>query len=303
MITADMLISQCEQPLEEGWGYIWGATGQVWTKEAQERTTNEQAQAYGKQWIGKRVVDCSGLFYWAFRQLGGYIYHGSNTIWNQHTVKSTRGTLKNGKRTDGKEIRRGSAVFLTETKEDGTVNRHHIGLYIGGNLCVEAKGTRSGVVTSALSHWDEVAELKDVSYDGEAVRMTLRNGCSGQEVKTLQRALIGLGYDIVGTADGIFGTKTEKGVRMFQHDHGLTADGIAGEKTLAALEKAMGVEETAAAEETKDGGQETGQTAQPLKDHVKVPLGQAMDLFMMLAEQLGYTVDCRSGNVSSIDYQ
>ena len=239
MITADALIAMCEQPLDEGWGYIWGATGQLWTKKDQENTTNEQAKLYGAQWIGKRVVDCSGLFYWAFKQLGGYIYHGSNTIWNQYTVEKTRGTLKNGKRTDGKNIRPGSAVFLTDIK-DGKPHRHHIGLYVGGNICVEAKGTKSGVVVSALSHWDEVAELKDVSYDGEAVRMTLRRGCSGEEVKKLQVELIELGYNVVGTADGVFGAKTEAAVKMFQEEHGLTADGIVGEKTWKALDEATG---------------------------------------------------------------
>ena len=240
MIRDIDLISMCKQPLEERWGYVWRATGQVWTKKDQEETTNEQAKLYGAQWIGRRVVDCSGLFYWAFKQLGGYIYHGSNTIWNQYCKNDTKGTLKKGKRTDGKDIRPGSAVFLTETKADGTISRHHIGLYIGGNLCVEAKGTKSGVVSSALSHWDEVAELKDVSYDGEAVRMTLRRGCSGEEVKKLQTELIAMGYNIVGTADGVFGAKTEAGVKQFQEEHGLTADGVVGEKTWAALDEATG---------------------------------------------------------------
>ena len=40
-----------------------------------------------------------------------------------------------------------------------------------------------------------------------------------------------------------------------------------------------------------------------LRDYVKLPLSQAMNVFMTLAEQLGYTVDARSGNVSPIDYQ
>lgn len=243
MIRDIDLIAMCEQPLEEGWGYIFGATGQVWTEKDQKNTTNEQAKAYGAQWIGKRVVDCSGLFYWAFRQLGGYIYHGSNTIWNQYVRPETRGKLTKGKREDGKRIRPGSAVFLTERKADGSLSRHHIGLYIGGNLCVEAKGTKSGVVSSALSHWDEVAELKDVSYDVEVIQMTLRRGCSGPEVKELQTDLIALGYDIVGTADGVFGTRTEQGVKAFQLDNGLTADGVVGEKTWAALRHAVGAPE------------------------------------------------------------
>ena len=43
-----------------------------------------------------------------------------------------------------------------------------------------------------------------------------------------------LGYD-PGSVDGIFGEKTRKAVVAFQRDNGLSQDGIAGPKTLAAL--------------------------------------------------------------------
>lgn len=234
MITADALIAQCEIPLEEKWGYIWGASGQLWTQERQDAATDDTIKRYGQQWVGRRVCDCSGLFYWAFQELGGWIHHGSNSIWNYDCTNGTKGTLKDGRRTDGKEVRPGSAVFLTEKKADGSVSRHHIGLYIGSNLCVEAKGTRSGVVSSPLSHWDEVAELKDVSYGGEVKWMTLRKGCRGDDVKELQADLIMKGYD-PGTADGVFGSRTEEAVKAFQRDNGLTADGVVGEKTWAVL--------------------------------------------------------------------
>ena len=247
MITANDLIAQCEIPLEEKWGYIWGAYGQVWTQEKQDAATDATIRQYGQQWVGRRVCDCSGLFYWAFKELGGWIYHGSNSIWDHSCRNETKCALKKGQRTDGKEIRPGSAVFLT-TDENGVKSRHHIGLYIGSNMCIEAKGTRSGVVASGLDHWDEVAELKDVSYDGEAVRVTLRNGCRGDEVKELQTQLILLGYS-PGTADGIFGSRTEAAVKAYQADMGLTADGVVGPKTWAAL---SGTEVTEEQEETKE---------------------------------------------------
>ena len=48
-----------------------------------------------------------------------------------------------------------------------------------------------------------------------------------------------LGYDLgICGVDGDFGQATEKAVKQFQKDHGLTADGVVGEKTWAALEKA-----------------------------------------------------------------
>ena len=59
---------------------------------------------------------------------------------------------------------------------------------------------------------------------------TLYNGCRGEEVRQLQQALIDLGF-LKGTADGIFGSKTEDAVRAFQKSAGLTVDGLAGTQT------------------------------------------------------------------------
>ena len=62
-------------------------------------------------------------------------------------------------------------------------------------------------------------------------------GSAGESVKTLQRALISLGY-LTGAADGIYGTKTYLAVKAFQTAAKLNADGMAGEQTLKALESA-----------------------------------------------------------------
>ena len=66
---------------------------------------------------------------------------------------------------------------------------------------------------------------------------TLYNGCSGEEVRVMQQALINLGY-LEGKADGKFGNKTEEAVRAFQRKNGLTPDGLAGKKTRSLLESA-----------------------------------------------------------------
>ncbi|MGZ4642575.1 MAG: N-acetylmuramoyl-L-alanine amidase [Blastococcus sp.] len=56
----------------------------------------------------------------------------------------------------------------------------------------------------------------------------------GDDVTNLQERLLELGYD-AGRADGILGPETETGLRAFQHDYGLTADGTCGPATLRAL--------------------------------------------------------------------
>ncbi len=63
---------------------------------------------------------------------------------------------------------------------------------------------------------------------------SLRYGMKGEEVRRMQQALIKQGY-LKGTADGVFGTKTEVAVRKFQKKHHLVVDGVAGPKTLALL--------------------------------------------------------------------
>jgi cell wall-associated NlpC family hydrolase len=90
---------------------------------------------YGAKWIGKWVTDCSGLFYWAFKELGGYMYHGSNTMWDKYCT--AQGNLSSGARTDGQTLKPGTAVFTL--KSGG--NRSHVGLYIGNGKVIEASGT------------------------------------------------------------------------------------------------------------------------------------------------------------------
>ncbi len=64
---------------------------------------------------------------------------------------------------------------------------------------------------------------------------TLRKGNSGSRVVVLQQRLIALGY-LKGSADGKFGAQTRQAVISFQKANGLKADGLAGKKTLLALE-------------------------------------------------------------------
>ena len=59
-------------------------------------------------------------------------------------------------------------------------------------------------------------------------------GSSGNEVTQIQKKLKNWGY-YNGSIDGIYGSKTVAAVKKFQTKNGLTADGIAGPKTLAAM--------------------------------------------------------------------
>ena len=66
------------------------------------------------------------------------------------------------------------------------------------------------------------------------VEVLSRYGSRGDEVKQIQTKLKNWGY-YNGSVDGIYGSKTVEAVKYFQRKNGLTADGIAGTKTLSAM--------------------------------------------------------------------
>lgn len=253
MIKAVDLIEKFKQVLADHWGYIWGTAGIKWTKQKQEQldqTTDSNralSRKYGNRWIGHMVADCSGLFAWAFKQLGGTMYHGSNTMYLKWCT--AKGELKKGKRSDGVTLKAGTAVFVWNGK-----SYSHVGLFIGGDTVIEAQGTIHGVVTSKVTDnkWSHWGELKGVDYgasEGQGQSSvpsddkqfgetfpTLKRGSKGEYVTLLQTKLIQKGYDLgKWGADGDFGSQTEKAVITFQKDNELTPDGVVGEKTWKAL--------------------------------------------------------------------
>lgn len=258
VISSQALIDKFEQALNQDWGYIWGTAGVMWTaakQESLEKTTDSDranSRKYGSKWIGHMVADCSGLFAWAFKQLGGYMYHGSDTMWNKYCT--AKGELKNGKRTDGNELLPGTAVFTYSSK---TGKRGHVGLYIGGGWVIEARGAYYGVVKTKLTSrpWVEWGELKGVDYENAAAdpvqdtqtdnMPTVRKGNRNKYVKEMQQILHDLGYNLgICGVDGDFGTATETALKAFQKDHdgpdgrALVIDGICGPATWWALQHA-----------------------------------------------------------------
>lgn len=257
VISTDALIAKFRQALADGWGYIWGTSGDLWTAAKQaniEKTTDadrEGSRIYGGQWIGHYVADCSGLFSWAFKQLGSYMYHGSDTMYRKYCTN--KGELAKGARTDGQGLKPGTAVFVwKESKGKYT----HVGLYIGDGLVIEAAGARQGVISGKVTNkkWTHWGELKNVDYSGvqpdpepgPADKPTIKRGSTGPYVVECQEDLIYLGYDVGKTgADGKFGANTEKAVKAFQKDHdgpdgrALKVDGIVGQATWWALDEAI----------------------------------------------------------------
>lgn len=265
MIQASALIEKFKYALDNKWGYIWGAAGILWTDAKQKQKVNYMvnkygtswqknseakqdnyymAALYGSKWIGHYVADCSGLFVWAYKQLGGSIYHGSNSIYDRYCT--SKGKLNDDLK---KTILPGTAVFTGDSKSHG-----HIGLYVGNGKVIEASGTQAGVCVSNITagKWTYWGLLKDVSYDGEEPEPvkddslpTLRRGSKGAYVTKAQTLLKERGYDLGPCGiDGDFGPATEKAVKQFQKDWGLEQDGVIGKNTWDLLTTAPVKEKT-----------------------------------------------------------
>ena len=100
----------------------------------------------------------------------------------------------------------------------------------------------------------------------------LKQGASGDAVKAMQQTLIKLGY-LTGKADGNFGAKTYAALVAFQKANKLTADGVAGAKTLKQLESgsavAAGSTETSATPTTVPVKVTTAATERPTAARVQ----------------------------------
>ena len=72
-----------------------------------------------------------------------------------------------------------------------------------------------------------------------ATDFNLKQGSTGEAVKTMQTMLIACGYSCGSTgADGDFGKNTLTGLKAFQAAYGIEVDGVYGPQSKAALEKA-----------------------------------------------------------------
>ena len=97
----------------------------------------------------------------------------------------------------------------------------------GGDIGLADRQARYAKAMAALGGKIEASAPVN-SQITDAVTQTLRKGSKGDLVKKLQAAL-GIG------ADGDFGQGTENALKKWQDRNGLTADGVAGPKTLAKL--------------------------------------------------------------------
>jgi putative chitinase len=104
----------------------------------------------------------------------------------------------------------------------------------GGTIGLEDRKKHYAHILEVLgTEYEESSDVEDTEEeesDAEAININqvIKRGAKGPTVAALQEAL---GVD----ADGAFGGGTERALKAWQEENGLTADGIAGPKTLAKL--------------------------------------------------------------------
>ncbi len=79
-----------------------------------------------------------------------------------------------------------------------------------------------------------IFQYAETNDNNNPIKVLSQLGSRGTEVRNIQNKLKQLGY-YTGSVDGIYGTRTKNAVIKFQKNCGITADGIAGPKTLLYL--------------------------------------------------------------------
>lgn len=252
----ELFVTQLGDALQRKDGYIMGATGQNprrwkenswWFTQYDSNPKQKEKALYWRE-HAKRVWDCNGLAEGIYKDYTG-VDINSKARYNYQDWCSPKGKgmILPEYRVPGAAVFWGSSVS----------NIHHVAFLYkpvregdpkGDWYLIEARGVMTGVVETRLAarkpdYWGWMTKYFD--YADETVHLhlgsrTLRNGDEGDDVRELQSALIRLGYGCGSAgADGDFGDATELAVRAFQRDKRLEVDGIVGERTVDAIEKAL----------------------------------------------------------------
>ena len=231
--------------------------------EGGRRSLTDEVACDGCKWVDTRIFDCRGFTRWLLAMVGVPLYGGTVTAqWEYGPNWVLKGDIRDMPRglvccvfrpshtgmyvgeslpLAGSLIRpfgapspegEGSGVTRSVTDE---VVRHCGGRkgqvteeQLPGSPRWERFGIPAGLYTNAE------LEAAGVKFDPAKNIPTLRKGSQGDEVADLQM-LLSAKYGADLDIDGVFGAKTETAVRAFQQAHGLTADGVVGPKTRAAM--------------------------------------------------------------------
>ena len=228
-----------------GWPYVFGAWGELCTpanrrkrvrddhptiRSACQVLSGKSGSCDGCKWYpgGKnvRMYDCRGFTAWLCQQVGITLSGGGATgQWNDTANWMRRGDIGDMP----------NVVCCLFKRVDNKME--HTGMHIGDGRVIHCShNVEEGTTSKGWTHYAIPKGLyREDEIPHSTTHRTIKRGSQGGDVKECQVLLTRKGYD-PGEPDGVFGKKTEAAVKAFQKDNGLTADGIVGPKTWAALE-------------------------------------------------------------------
>lgn len=150
-------------------------------------------------------------------------------------------------------------TYIRENSSGATVSKVQtelkaLGYYYGqitGNAgpktvaAIKSFQSKNGLTSDGIAGPQTIAKI-DAAYEAKGGSSSgsgssasgLKLNSKGTDVRNLQQDLTTLGY-YWAEITGNFGAKTETAVKRFQEENGLTADGVAGTKTLNAIAAAV----------------------------------------------------------------
>ena len=139
------LVEFVKDAWQEQWGYVWGTWGLYLTEKILQQKIAQYPDIVGahesfirQKWMNKRTVDCGGLikaFLW---------WQTDAPIYNSSTDISADAAYQ-------KSIKKGTIGTMPDIPGLCVWRKGHIGVYIGNNEVIEAKGTKFGVIKSPLT--------------------------------------------------------------------------------------------------------------------------------------------------------
>ena len=256
MKKCEIVQKACELCL--GWSYVFGGYGQYCSpanrKSFAERSSCPSKEAAvikrkcqvlngsrgdctGCNWYPggnrTRFFDCRGFTRWILLQVGISIDgSGCTSQWNTDSNWVTKGKIEDMPM---------DAVCCVFQYSSESGKMEHTGIHIGGGTIIHCSGeVKYGKTTDRGWTHFAIPNGMDGDVPVPTKKPTIRKGSTGAYVVECQNDLIQLGYDLSPYgADGKFGAKTETAVKQFQKSKGLTADGVVGQMTWAALDEAV----------------------------------------------------------------
>ncbi|KAL0249240.1 hypothetical protein GEMRC1_004473 [Eukaryota sp. GEM-RC1] len=161
--TASGLVKHAKMALNQHWGYVWGTFGRFLTEAELRAKIRQYPSQVGRyetfirqHYLNKvRTCDCVGL-------IKSYLWWQNGEPHYKPATDKTADMFYSAAKV------KGSISTIPEQPGVAVWHKGHIGVYIGNNRVIEAKGTMYGVVQTPLrgkganswTHWLKVNEIR-----------------------------------------------------------------------------------------------------------------------------------------------